>query len=374
MEEVIEKNRAGVRTCLWIVVALAIAEVYTIMCLSISVIVPCTIVNSKQATSSKNGQIDFTGTVTVRYRDDSATVDFYNVHNVADPADYYSVGTQLACSIYPYRYNVIGLVFLEHYNYDIEEEASYGKKTNDEIYTIAIVLLNVGLAAVCFCHDYWFGRNLCYLQEKYPDQCKVGQKANELKLLTIAFTAALLVYIYTSANAFVHRNEPCVITRYEEVLHDYTGSGTHDNGHFVKVRLDVQVVTLELYVGTMHVRIYDGSYNNISAIRDYYRAGQTLTCDIHPTRFSIIDSVSKSHYGEKDKDLVMVQPSIDKVFVNIMFSIVAAYAMAIVLYKMYNVYKLPEPQRQPADELQPLKDTSNADAEYKEPTVLNTSV
>jgi len=374
MEQVIEKNRAGVRNCLWIVVALAIAEVYTIMCLSISVIVPCTIVNSKQATSSKNGQIEFTGTVTVRYRDDSATVDFYNVHNVADPADYYSVGTQLACSIYPYRYNAIGMVFLQHYNYDIEEETNYLVKSNDAIYIVAIVLLNIGLAAICFCHDCWFDSNLRDLHKNYPDQCMTGQKANELKLLTIAFTAALLVYIYTSANAFVHRNEPCVITRYEEVLHDYTGSGTHDNGHFVKVRLDVQVVTPGLYVGTMHVRIYDGSYNNISAIRDYYRAGQTLTCDIHPTRFSIIDSVSKSHYAEKDKELVMVQPSIDKVFINIMFSTVAAYVMATVLYKMYNVYKLPEPQRQPADELQPLKEPTDTDTTYKEPTVLNSSV
>jgi hypothetical protein len=363
MQQLIEKNRNGRLASMLLIMTFVITFFYLLMSISISVIVPCNIVDYQQNKIDKNGQEHFTESVTVEYRHYLATVEFDHEKG-SNATDYYSHGTALACEIHPYSYNVIGAVYLEHYSYDIVQDKNVHVRTDDEFYVVAVMIIVFCLAnALCYHDEYTKLLKGQYKRE--PDQFKIGQKTYEMKVRAVLMMGVLCVFVYTTVNSFVFRHEPCVVTKYEEVLHDYSGSGSHDNRNFVKVKVDVQVVTFDLYVGKGHMKVYEGSYENISSIRDYYRTGQNLTCKIYPTRFNIVDSVSvldimSDSCKKKAKKPHMVQTRFDYTQLNVMLSGFSGCILYVVLGEILKTYESQKSDKQ-----------FNAELTYEEPIVLS---
>jgi hypothetical protein len=363
MQQLIEKNRNGQLASKFAILILVNAFIYILMGIDISVIVPCNIVDYQQIQNNKHGHGHFVYSVTVEYRHYLATVEFDHEKG-SKATDYYSHGTALACEIRPYSYNLIGAVYLEHYNYDIVQDENVHVMTDMELYVVAVTIMIFGFATALHYHDE-YTKLLKGQQKREPDQFKVGEKTHEIKVLAVVMMGVLCVFAYTTLNSFVFRHEPCVVTKYEEVLHDYSGSGSHDSRNFVKVKVDVQVVTFDLYVGTGHAKVYEGSYENISYIRDHYRIGQNLTCKIYPTRFNIVDSVSVLDFmsdscNEKAKKPHMVQTKYDLTQLNIMLSGVSGCILWVLFGEILKIYELQQSDKQ-----------SNAEPTYKEPIVLS---
>jgi hypothetical protein len=363
MQQLVEKNRNGQLASKFAILILVNAFIYISMGIDISVIVPCNIVDYQQNKIDKNGQEHFIDSVTVEYRHYLATVEFEHEKG-SNATDYYSYGTALACEIHPYSYSVIGAVYLEHYSYDIVQDKNVHVRTDNELYVVAVTIMIFGFATA-LCHHDEYTKLLKGQQKREPDEFKVGEKTHEIKVLGVVMMGVLSVFAYTTLNSFVFRHEPCVVTKYEEVLHDYSGSGSHDSRNFVKVKVDVQVVTFDLYVGTGHAKVYEGSYENISSIRDYYRTGQNLTCKIYPTRFNIVDSVSVMDFmsdscNKKAKKPHMVQTRYDLTQLNIMLSGVSGCVLWVLFGEILKIYESQKSDKQ-----------SNAEPTYKEPIVLS---
>jgi hypothetical protein len=371
MEQLIEKKRAKLRAVTWLQLVLLTIDVYLYMCVDVSAIVPCNIVHYEESVTYDNEQHHYAASVTVEYHNDLATVEFEG-KDMVNTTDYYSVGTMLACRIYPYRYNIIDTVFVEHYNYDIDKNTVHYYPGYEYFYGIAYVLIFYGAFCAVAEFDFLSSIDLDHMKKTYPDAFKVREKEHDLKLSIPVAMILANVFLYTTCNWIMHRNEPCVITKYEDVLHDYSGTGFQDAQNYVRVNIDVQVVTADLYVGTAHVTVYEGSASNISEIRDYYKKGQTMTCKIYPSRLKIIGSVSVLHHDEdKTKNLRLVQPKFDRLLFNIMLSATSAvvlYYVQLAFYKKFQEYLI---EKQLRDNPQPLTEISTSTSAYKEPVVLN---
>ena len=370
MEQLIKKKRANLLYMMWGRVVLSLMWAYLYICIDVTVIVPCTVTDYQQTKPYEDHYHYYVAAVTVEYRDDFATVEIGG-EDLFNMTEYYAVGTDLACKIYPYRYNVIDAVFLAHYSYDVDKTYEYKHTHYGWYYAVVYVVVAVAFFIINVEIDLK-SKDLDNLQSAHPDAFKVGETLYDLNLSIPVSSILLIVFLHTTTSWLLDRSEPCVITKYEDVLHDYSGAGFQDAQNFVRVNIDVQVVTHDLFVGTAHVTVYEGSASNITEIRDYYRKGETLTCKIYPSRFQIIDDVSVLHHDEvKTKNHPIVKPKFDRFLLNVMLSAISGvllYYTEVAFYKKFQEHLI---EKQSRDSPQPLKEIDTSNAAYKEPIVLN---